>query len=186
MGEIAPALEAMGRLLGKETRAKGARVLLAPTVNLHRTPVGGRNFECQTEDPYLSSRLTVGYINGLQSEGVSACVKHFVGNDTEFERMTIDSQIDERTYAVVSVNAFDGVDPSLLRHATASFDGEGKDSRLLRRQRNWIADVQFTVDQAGWLSDRRIFADLGRRQPFGRIDMGNAGDGDVFVMHGCP
>ena len=58
----------------------------------------------------------------------------------------VTSQIDERTYAVVSVNAFDGVDPSLLRHATASFDGEGKDSRMLRRQRNWIADVQFTVD----------------------------------------
>ena len=58
----------------------------------------------------------------------------------------VTSQIEERTYAVVSVNAFDGVDPSLLRHATASFDGEGKDSRMLRRQRNWIADVQFTVD----------------------------------------
>ena len=100
-------VEAIGRLLGKETRAKGARVLLAPTVNLHRTPVGGRNFECQTEDPYLSSRLTVGYINGLQSEGVSACVKHFVGNDTEFERMTIDSQIDERTLREVYLQPFE-------------------------------------------------------------------------------
>ena len=61
----------------------------------------------------------------------------------------VTSQIDERTYAVVSVNAFDDVDPSLLRRTAASFDGEGKDSRLLRRQRNWIPDVQFTVDQAG-------------------------------------
>ena len=100
-------VERIGHLLGRETRAKGARVLLAPTVNLHRTPVGGRNFECQSEDPFLSARITVGYVRGLQSEGVSACVKHFVGNDTEFERMTIDSQIDERTLREVYLPPFE-------------------------------------------------------------------------------
>jgi beta-glucosidase len=93
-----PALvELIGALLGRETRAKGAGVLLAPTVNLHRTPIGGRNFECMSEDPHLTARTAVAYIRGLQSEGVASCVKHFVGNDTEFERMSIDSQIDERT-----------------------------------------------------------------------------------------
>jgi beta-glucosidase len=103
-----PALiEEIGQLLGRETRAKGARVLLAPTVNLHRTPVGGRNFECQTEDPFLCARITVGYIRGVQSEGVAACVKHFVGNDTEFERMTIDSQIDERTLREMYLQPFE-------------------------------------------------------------------------------
>ncbi len=103
-----PALvEEIGKLLGRETRAKGARVLLAPTVNLHRTPVGGRNFECQTEDPFLCARITVGYIRGVQSEGVAACVKHFVGNDTEFERMTIDSQIDERTLREMYLQPFE-------------------------------------------------------------------------------
>ncbi len=109
-------VEQIGHLLGRETRAKGARVLLAPTVNLHRTPVGGRNFECQSEDPFLSARITVGYVRGLQSEGVSACVKHFVGNDTEFERMTIDSQIDERTLREVYLPPFEAA----VREAGAS------------------------------------------------------------------
>ncbi len=103
-----PALiERIGGLLGREARAKGARVLLAPTVNLHRTPVGGRNFECQSEDPYLSARITVGYVRGVQSEGVAACVKHFVGNDTEFERMTIDNRIDERTLRETYLQPFE-------------------------------------------------------------------------------
>ena len=90
-------VEQIGQVLGRETKAKGAGVLLAPTVNLHRTPTGGRNFECMSEDPYLTSRIAVAYVRGVQSEGVASCIKHFVGNDTEFERMSIDSQIDERT-----------------------------------------------------------------------------------------
>ncbi len=90
-------VEEVAHLLGKEARAKGARVLLAPTVNLHRTPIGGRNFECMSEDPYLTARTAVAYVRGLQAEGVAACIKHFIGNDTEFERNTIDSRIDERT-----------------------------------------------------------------------------------------
>ena len=90
-------VEQIGQVLGRETKAKGAGVLLAPTVNLHRTPTGGRNFECMSEDPHLTSRIAVAYVRGVQSEGVASCIKHFVGNDTEFERMSIDSQIDERT-----------------------------------------------------------------------------------------
>ncbi len=92
-----PLVRRVGELLGREARAKGARVLLAPTVNLHRTPIGGRNFESMSEDPYLTARVAVAYVRGVQSEGVAACIKHFVGNDTEFERNTIDSRIDERT-----------------------------------------------------------------------------------------
>jgi beta-glucosidase len=87
----------IGELLGRELVSKGARVHLAPTVNLHRTPIGGRNFECMSEDPYLTAVTAVEYVKGVQSNGVASCIKHFVGNDTEFERMTIDSQIDERT-----------------------------------------------------------------------------------------
>ena len=87
----------VGRALGREARSKSAHVLLAPTVNLHRTPIGGRNFECFSEDPVLTAELAVAYIEGVQAEGVAACVKHLVGNDTEFERMTISSEIDERT-----------------------------------------------------------------------------------------
>lgn len=87
----------VGELLGREMHSKGASVHLAPTVNLHRTPVGGRNFECMSEDPLLTAVIAVEYVKGVQSYGVASCIKHFVGNDTEFERMTIDSQIDERT-----------------------------------------------------------------------------------------
>ncbi len=90
-------VERVGEVLGREALAKGASVLLAPTVNLHRTPVGGRNFECMSEDAFLTSRLAVAYVRGVQSQGVASCIKHFVGNDTEFERNSIDSRIDERT-----------------------------------------------------------------------------------------
>jgi beta-glucosidase len=93
-----PALvERVGAALGSEARDRGVHVLLAPTVNLHRTPIGGRNFECYSEDPHLSARLAVGFISGIQGTGVSACVKHFAANDTEYERMTISSEPDERT-----------------------------------------------------------------------------------------
>ncbi len=90
-------VEQVGRALGREAHAKSAHVLLAPTVNLHRTPTGGRNFECPSEDPVLTAEVAVAYVRGLQHERVAACIKHFVGNDTEFERMTISSEIDERT-----------------------------------------------------------------------------------------
>jgi len=103
-----PALvEQVGQVLGRETKAKGASVLLAPTVNLHRTPVGGRNFECLSEDPWLSARMAVGYVRGVQSQGVACCIKHFVGNDTEFERMSVDSRIDERTLREVYLVPFE-------------------------------------------------------------------------------
>ncbi|MEQ1699203.1 MAG: glycoside hydrolase family 3 C-terminal domain-containing protein [Ilumatobacteraceae bacterium] len=100
-------IELVGHLLGRETKAKGASVLLAPTVNIHRTPIGGRNFECMSEDPYLTARTAVAYVQGLQAEGVASCIKHFVGNDTEFERMSIDSRIDERTLREVYLVPFE-------------------------------------------------------------------------------
>jgi beta-glucosidase len=86
----------IGRLLASEARRKGVDVLLAPTVNLHRTPYGGRHFECFSEDPLLTALIGVAYVRGLQSHGVGACVKHFVGNDSETERMTVDVRIAER------------------------------------------------------------------------------------------
>ncbi len=86
----------IGQALAEEAKSKGARVLLAPTVNLHRSPLNGRNFECYSEDPYLAARLAVAYIKGVQSQRIAATIKHYVGNDSEFERMTISSEIDER------------------------------------------------------------------------------------------
>ena len=87
----------VGEALAAEVRDKGARILLGPTVNLHRSPLGGRNFECFSEDPLLTARLATAYIDGLQSQGVGACLKHLVANDSEFERFTISSEVDERT-----------------------------------------------------------------------------------------
>jgi beta-glucosidase len=82
--------------LGKEARSKGVDILLAPTINLMRTPLGGRGFECFSEDPVLTARIAVAYVRGLQSAGVAATVKHFVGNDSENERWSYDARIAER------------------------------------------------------------------------------------------
>ncbi|MBE2317324.1 glycoside hydrolase family 3 C-terminal domain-containing protein [Solirubrobacter sp. CPCC 204708] len=89
-------VERVARLLAFECRRKGVDVLLAPTVNLHRTPYGGRHFECFSEDPYLTAALGVAFVRGLQQEGVGATVKHFVANDSETERFTLDAHVDER------------------------------------------------------------------------------------------
>ncbi len=100
-------IEQIGNALGHQTRTRGARVLLAPTVNLHRSPLFGRNFECYSEDPVLSGHLAAAFIRGVQSHGVATTVKHLVGNETEFERLTIDTVIDERTLREVYLLPFE-------------------------------------------------------------------------------
>jgi beta-glucosidase len=89
--------EGLAAILGREARDRGCRVLLAPTVNLHRNVLAGRNFECHSEDPLLSGKLAAAYVRGVQSAGVIATVKHFVANDSEFERGTISSVVDDRS-----------------------------------------------------------------------------------------
>lgn len=96
----------VGRALAAETLAKDARVLLAPTVNLHRHPLAGRNFEAFSEEPFLSSQLAVAYISGVQDLGVGACVKHFVGNESEYQRHSMSSDVDERTLHEVYLRPF--------------------------------------------------------------------------------
>src|SRR3954462_5865104 len=88
-------IERIGELLAAECRRKGVDVLLAPTVNLHRTPYAGRHFECYSEDPLLTARIGIAYVNGLQKAGVGATVKHFVANDSETERFTLDAHVPE-------------------------------------------------------------------------------------------
>ncbi|MGW1956432.1 beta-glucosidase H [Streptomyces sp. NPDC001920] len=85
-----------GVLLAQEARRKGVHVLLAPTVNLHRSPLGGRHFEAYSEDPYLTGTIGAGYVSGVQSGGVGTTVKHFVANDAETERFTVDNRIGQR------------------------------------------------------------------------------------------
>lgn len=93
--------------LGREARAKGIDVLLAPTVNLARTPYGGRGFECFGEDPLLAARIAAAYVRGVQSTRVAVCVKHFVGNDSETDRWTADVRMDEATLREVYLAPFE-------------------------------------------------------------------------------
>ncbi|MCX4543714.1 glycoside hydrolase family 3 C-terminal domain-containing protein [Streptomyces sp. NBC_01565] len=98
-----------GRLLAQEARRKGVHVLLAPTVNLHRSPLGGRHFECYSEDPYLTGAIGSGYVSGVQDGGVGTTVKHFVGNDAETERFTVDSVIAPRPLRELYLAPFEAI-----------------------------------------------------------------------------
>ncbi len=103
-----PALVAeVGGVLGAEARTKGARVLLAPTVNMHRSPLAGRNFECYAEDPLLSGRLAAAFVRGVQEQGVATTVKHLVGNDAEHQRYTMSSDIDDRALREIYLRPFE-------------------------------------------------------------------------------
>ncbi|SHF07073.1 beta-glucosidase family protein [Streptoalloteichus hindustanus] len=99
----------LGRLLAAEARRKRVDVLLAPTVNLHRTPYGGRHFECLSEDPFLSGRIGAAFVRGVQSVGVAATVKHFVANDSETERLTLDARVDQRVLREVYLAPFEAI-----------------------------------------------------------------------------
>src|ERR1051325_7039913 len=99
--------ERVGRELGRDARAKGVHFLLGPGVNIYRSPLNGRNFEYFGEDPFLASRIAVGYIDGVQSQGVSATIKHFMGNNSEFDRQYVDSVIDERTMREIYLPGFE-------------------------------------------------------------------------------
>ena len=97
----------IGAALADEVKSKGAHMLLAPTVNIHRSVTNGRNFECYSEDPILSGELAVAYIVGLQGEGIGATIKHFAGNESEIERTTISSEIDERSLREIYLIPFE-------------------------------------------------------------------------------
>jgi beta-glucosidase len=97
---------AEGTVIGEEARKRGKHIMLGPAVNIMRTPLCGRNFEYMGEDPYLTGRMAVGYITGVQSQEVASCVKHFAGNNQEWERNTIDDEIDERTLREIYLPAF--------------------------------------------------------------------------------
>ncbi len=102
-----PLITEVGHAIGEEARSKDVQVVLGPTINLHRTPVGGRTFECYSEDPVLSGLLAVAFTDGVQSQGVGACLKHYVCNDSEFERHTISVEIDARTLREVYLRPFE-------------------------------------------------------------------------------
>jgi beta-glucosidase len=100
-------IEEVGAVIGQEARTKSCRFLLAPTINLHRSPVAGRNFECYAEDPLLSGKVAAAFIRGVQSEGVAATPKHLVANEAEFERASMSSDVDERALRELYLRPFE-------------------------------------------------------------------------------
>jgi beta-glucosidase len=99
----------VGRVLAREAHRKGVHVLLAPTVNLHRSPLGGRHFEAYSEDPYLTGVIGTAYVQGVQDGGVGVTVKHFVANDAETDRFTVDNVVDERTLRELYLAPFEAI-----------------------------------------------------------------------------
>ncbi len=97
----------IGAALADEVKSKSAHALLAPTVNIHRSGTNGRNFECYAEDPELTADLAVEYIKGLQSKKVAATIKHFVANESEIQRTTMSSDVDEQSLREIYLRPFE-------------------------------------------------------------------------------
>lgn len=99
--------EEIGKALGEEANVQNVNVLLGPGLNIKRSPLCGRNFEYFSEDPYLAGKMAASYVRGIQSQGVSACPKHFAVNSQELRRMATDSVVDERTLREIYLTGFE-------------------------------------------------------------------------------
>jgi beta-glucosidase len=99
----------VGAAIAREAAALGEQVVLAPTINIVRTPLWGRNFETYSEDPYLTGALGIGFIEGLQGEGIGASLKHYAANNQEERRMDVSVEVDERTLREIYLAAFEAV-----------------------------------------------------------------------------
>ena len=97
----------VGVQIGRDARSRGAAYLLGPGVNIYKTPLNGRNFEYFGEDPFLAGEIAVGYVDGVQSEGVSATIKHYAANNSEYFRFTSDSLVSERALREIYLPAFE-------------------------------------------------------------------------------
>jgi beta-glucosidase len=99
----------VGAAIAREAKALGEQVVLAPTINIVRTPLWGRNFETYSEDPHLTAELGIGFVEGLQGEGVGASLKHYAANNQEERRMDVSVEVDERVLREIYLQAFEGV-----------------------------------------------------------------------------
>lgn len=100
-------IERVGEALGKECQANDVQLLLGPGINMKRSPLGGRNFEYYSEDPFLTGELAAAFINGVQSQGIGTSLKHFTANNQEYKRMSVSSAVDERTLREIYLMAFE-------------------------------------------------------------------------------
>src|SRR3954465_8595896 len=147
-------IERLGRLLAFECRRKGVDVLLAPTVNLHRSPYGGRHFECFSEDPLLPAWIGAAYVRGLQAEGVAATVKHFVANDSETERFTLDARVGERALRELYLAPFEAI---LAEHPWAVMAAYNGVNGALMTESPLLRDVL----KEEWRYDGLVMSDWG-------------------------
>ncbi|TXS52157.1 glycoside hydrolase family 3 C-terminal domain-containing protein [Streptomyces sp. t39] len=115
-------VERIGGLLAGEARRKGVHVVLAPTLNLHRTPLGGRHFECFSEDPELTGRTGAALIRGIQAGGVAATAKHYVANDSETDRLTVDVRMSERALRELYLAPFEAAVDAGVRLVMAGYN----------------------------------------------------------------
>jgi beta-glucosidase len=118
-----PLVERLGRLLAAEAGRKGVDVLLAPTLNLHRSPVAGRHFECYSEDPWLTAWTGAAYVRGVQAGGVAATAKHYVANDSETERMTLDARMSGRALRELYLVPFEAAVHAGVRVVMSAYNG---------------------------------------------------------------
>jgi beta-glucosidase len=145
---------AVGTSIGKDARARGVHILLGPGLNIYRAPVNGRNFEYLGEDPYLAARTAVGYVRGVQSQGVVATVKHFAGNNEEYDRHNVSSDIDERTLREIYLPAFEAAVRDA--HVGAIMDSYNLLNGVHATQNAWLND---SVAKRDWQFDGLIMSD---------------------------
>jgi len=185
-----------GEILAVEADRKGVDVVLGPTINLHRSPLGGRHFESLSEDPLLTGELASSYVKGMQAQGKSACPKHYIANDFETERFTANVTVDDRTLRELYMRPFedavvDGKAWTLMSSYNSINGTTASESDILRHplKTEWGFDGVVVSD---WTAVRTIAAaqaeqDLAMPGPFGPwgqalIDAINAGEVDEATI----
>lgn len=154
-------LSDIGKAIGEEARANGVSLVLGPGLNIKRNPLCGRNFEYFSEDPYASGELASAYVNGMQSTGVGACLKHFAANSQEFKRFSSNSVIDERALREIFLSGFETAvknsKPAAVMNSYNKLNGEhtGDSKKLLRDilRSEWGFDGMVVTDW-GAMNDR--------------------------------
>jgi beta-glucosidase len=146
----------VGASMGRDARSRGVHFILAPGMNLYRSPLCGRNFEYLGEDPYLASRVAVSLIQGIQSRGVIATAKHFVANNQEFDRNHVSSDIDERTLRELYLPAFEASVKEA--HVGAVMDGYNPVNGIHMTQNDYLNNA---VLKKEWHFDGILMSDWG-------------------------